>query len=147
MKLSTRGRYGARALLDIALHQGDEPIPLKDVALRQQISLRYLNHLITPLVAAGILRSARGTGGGVRLAKRPDEIKLSEVMQLLEGSIALVDCVDDPDMCTRSGICAARDLWEELKQAMSGILESMTLQDLVERQKAKEPCGEAMYQM
>jgi len=147
MKLSTRGRYGARALLDIALHQGDEPIPLKDVALRQQISLRYLNHLITPLVAAGILRSARGTGGGVRLAKRPDEIKLSEVMQLLEGSIALVDCVDDPDMCTRSGICAARDLWEELKQAMSGILESMTLQDLVERQKAKEPCEEVMYQM
>jgi Rrf2 family cysteine metabolism transcriptional repressor len=147
MKLSTRGRYGARALLDIALHQGDGPIPLKDVALRQQISLRYLDHLITPLVAAGVLRSARGTGGGVRLAKRPDEIKLSEVMQLLEGSIALVDCVDDPDMCTRSSICAARDLWEELKRAMSGILESMTLQDLVERQKAKEQREEVMYQI
>ena len=138
MKLSTRGRYGTRALLDIALNQGDELVLLKDIARRQQISLRYLDHLITPLVAAGIIRSTRGARGGVRLAKRPDEIKLSEVIQLLEGSIALVDCVNDPGMCERSSACVTRDLWDELKQAMDGVLESMTLQDLVERQKSKE---------
>jgi Rrf2 family cysteine metabolism transcriptional repressor len=145
MKLSTRGRYGIRALLDIALHRGEEPILLRDIAQRQQISLRYLDHLITPLVAAGMVRSTRGTGGGIRLARRPDEIKLSEVMQLLEGSIALVDCVNDPDICERASICATRDLWEELKRAMSGVLESVTLQDLVERQKAKEKYEQAIY--
>jgi Rrf2 family cysteine metabolism transcriptional repressor len=145
MKLSTRGRYGIRALLDIALHRGEEPILLRDIAQRQQISLRYLDHLITPLVAAGMVRSTRGTGGGIRLARRPDEIKLSEVMQLLEGSIALVDCVSDPDICERASICATRDLWEELKRAMSGVLESVTLQDLVERQKAKEKYEQAIY--
>jgi Rrf2 family cysteine metabolism transcriptional repressor len=146
MKLSTRGRYGIRALLDIALHQGEEPVVLRDIARRQQISLRYLDHLITPLVAAGIVRSTRGAGGGIRLARRPDEVKLSEVMQLLEGPIALVDCVKDSDVCSRASICAARDLWEELRQAMSGVLESITLQDLVERQRAKEQ-HEAMYQI
>ncbi|MFC1965988.1 RrF2 family transcriptional regulator [Chloroflexota bacterium] len=142
MKLSTKGRYGTRALLDIALHQEDGPVPLKNIAQRQQISLSYLEHLVTPLIDGGIIRSTRGTGGGVSLTKSPAEIKLSEVVGLLEGSLALVKCVTDPAACNRSEFCVTRDLWGELKTAIEGVLESTTLQDLVVRQKSKE---EPMY--
>jgi len=145
MKLSTRGRYGTRALLELALHQGEAPVLLKDIAQRQQISLQYLEHLITPLIAGGIVRSTRGARGGVSLAKPPEQIKLSEVIQLLEGSIAPVDCVNNPGICSRSELCVTRDIWGELKKAMNGVLESTTLQDLVERQKRKERPEDAMY--
>lgn len=145
MKLSTRGRYITRALLDLALHHGEEPILLKNIAQRQQIPLHYLQRLITPLIAAGIVRCSRGPRGGVWLLKSPEEIKLSEVIQLFEGSTAPVDCVDNPEICTRSELCAPRDVWSELKRAMDGILESTTLQDLVERQQRKEAPKEAMY--
>ena len=145
MKLSTRARYGTRALLDLALHQGEGQVLLKDVARRQQVSLQYLEHLITPLIAAGMVRSTRGPRGGVWLAKPPREIKLNEVIQLLEGSTALVDCVDNPEMCPRSDLCATRDIWDELKKAVNGVLESTTLQDLVERQGKIERRGKEMY--
>ena len=145
MKLSTRGRYTTRALLDLALHQGEGTVPLKDIAKRQQISLRYLEHLITPLKTGGILQSTRGPRGGISLAKPPEEIKLSEVIQLLEGSIAPSECVDNPGICSRSPFCVTRDIWSEMKRAMDGILESTTLQDLVERQKKKEQPEQAMY--
>ena len=145
MKLSTRGQYATRALLDLALHQGEEPVLLKDIAHRQQISLRYLEQIITPLVATGLLLSTRGPKGGVSLAKSPEEIKLSEVIQLLEGSIAPVECVNNPKYCSRSDSCVTRDVWDELKQAMNRVLESATLQNLVERQKRKELSEEAMY--
>jgi len=145
MKLSTKGRYGTRALLELALHQGKGPVPLKDIAHSQQISLHYLEHIVTPLVVAGIIRSTPGARGGVWLARSPEEIKLSEVMGLLEGSIALVECVNDPKYCSRSDFCVTRDIWGELKEAMDGVLESTTLQDLAERQKRKEQPEEVMY--
>jgi len=145
MKLSTRGRYATRALLDLAFHQEEEPVLLKDIAQRQQISLRYLEHLITPLLAAGIIRSTRGVRGGVWLAKPPQEIKLSEVIRLLEGSIAPVECVNNPGICGRSELCVTRDIWGELKKAMDDVLESTTLQNLVERQKRKRRPEEVMY--
>ena len=145
MKLSTRGRYGTRALLELALHYGEGPVPLKDIAQRQQISLQYLEHIITPLVAAGIVLSIRGPRGGVSLAKPPEAIRLSGVIQLLEGSIAPVACVNDPRYCSRSDFCVTRDIWGELKQAMDGVLESTTLQNLVERHKKKEQPEQAMY--
>ena len=137
MKLSTRGRYGTRALLDLALHNREKPVLLKNIAEREQISVRYLQHLITPLVAGGIVRTTRGAKGGVSLAKPPKEIKLSEAIQLLEGSIAPADCINSPGICSRSKLCVTRDIWGELKQAMDGILESTTLQDLVERHRRK----------
>ena len=142
MKLSTKGRYGTRALLDIALHQEEEPVHLRDIAQRQQISLSYLEHLIAPLIEGGIIRSARGIGGGVSLVKPPEQVKLSEVVGLLVGSLAPVKCVIDPAACNRSEFCVTRDIWNELKTAMDGVLESTTLQDLVERQKRK---GQPMY--
>ena len=145
MRLSTRGQYGTRALLDLALHQGEEPVLLRDIAKRQQISLSYLEHLITPLITGGIIRSTKGPRGGVSLAKTPEEIKLSEVIQLLEGSVAPVECVKNPGICNRSEFCVTRDVWGELKKAIDGVLESTTLQDLVERHKEKEQFKQAMY--
>lgn len=145
MKLSTRAQYGTRALLDLALHGKEGPVPLKNIAQRQQISLTYLEHLVTPLVATGIVRSKRGARGGISLARPPQEIKLIEVIQLLEGSTAPVECVNDPDFCPRSDLCITRDVWKELEQAINNVLEAITLQDLVERQKSKEQNKEAMY--
>jgi Rrf2 family cysteine metabolism transcriptional repressor len=145
MKLSTRGRYGTRVLLDLALHDGKEPIPLKDIAQRQQISLLYLEHIVAPLISVGMIRSTRGARGGVQLAKPPQEIKLSEALGVLEGSIAPVDCINNPEACSRSEFCATRDIWIELKKAMDGVLESKTLQDLVEMQKKKKVVDMLMY--
>ena len=138
MKLSSKGRYGTRALLDIALHREEEPVPLKDIAQRKQISLPYLEHLIAPLISGGIIRSVRGIGGGVSLAKPAGKVKLSEVIGFLEGSTALVNCVNDPSSCERSGSCVTRDVGGEVKQAMDNVLDSTTLQDLIGRQKGKE---------
>jgi len=145
LKLSTRARYGTRALLDLALHWGNEPVQLKDIANRQNISLHYLEHLITPLVGAGIIRSTRGVRGGVQLIRHPREIKLSEVIQLLEGSITPAECIENPESCPRYNLCVTRDVWSEMKKAMDGVLESTTLQDLVERQKKKEQREGVMY--
>jgi len=138
LKLSTRTRYGTRALLDLARHQGDKLVQLKDIARRQNISLHYLEHIIAPLVGAGIVRSTRGARGGLQLTRRPGEIKLSEVVRLLEGAITPVDCVIDPESCTRSGFCVTREVWGEMKKAIDNTLKAITLQDLVEREKVKE---------
>ena len=145
MKLSTRGRYGLRALLDLALHQGEGLVLLKDIARRQEISLPYLEHVMTPLIAAGLVKSTRGARGGVLLLKPPAEIKLGEVVQLLEGSIAPVDCVNNPDICHRSVFCVTRDIWGKMKEAMIQVLDSTTLQDLVERQRQKGQPETGMY--
>ncbi len=120
-------------------------MPLKDIAQRQEISLTYLEHLVTPLIAAGLVRSKRGARGGISLAKSPQEIKLREVVQLLEGSTAPVECINNPETCTRSELCAPRDVWDELNRAMNEVLESTTLEDLAERQKRKEQPKEGMY--
>ncbi|MFC1873982.1 RrF2 family transcriptional regulator [Chloroflexota bacterium] len=145
MKLSTKGRYGTRLLLDIALHEGEEPVALKDVARRQSIPLAYLKQLVALLVGRGVLRSTRGVGGGVALAKYPREIKLKEVIDLLEGSTPLVECISNPQACERSGFCVTRDVWNELETATNKILEATTIEDLVERQKKKQPANGDMY--
>ena len=145
MKLSTRGRYGTRALLELALHQGEGPVLLRDIAQKQGISLSYLEHLITPLIASGLVLSTRGPRGGVMLAKPADEIRLNEIIHLLDGPIALVECVNSQKVCPRSEICAPRDIWQELEKAMNDVLASTTLQGLAERQRAKEGLEEIMY--
>ncbi|MBC8276156.1 MAG: Rrf2 family transcriptional regulator [Chloroflexi bacterium] len=145
MKLSARARYGTKALLELALHWGEEPVLLKDVAQRQQIPLPYLEHLIGPLVQAGIVKSTRGARGGVSLLKPPEEVMLSEVIQLLEGSISPAECVDNPETCSRSNLCVTHDIWDEVKEAVSKVLESITLQDLVERRRQKGQLGVLEY--
>jgi Rrf2 family transcriptional regulator, cysteine metabolism repressor len=135
MKLSTRTRYGTRALLELALHYGEGPVFLKDIAGKQRLSLAYLEHLVAPLIAGGIIRSTKGPKGGVILARKPEEIRLSEVARLLEGSVAPVACVDCPEVCENSGTCVTREIWGKVKEAMDGVLESITLQTLVEKQR------------
>ena len=147
MKLSTRSRYGARALIDISINSNGRPVLLRDVARRQEISTMYLEHLITPLISAGIIRSTRGAKGGVWLAREPSEVRLTDVVRLLEGSLAPVECVDDPKFCHRYESCVTREVWAELKRAMTDVLDGITLDDLVARQKKKivqEPQA-AMY--
>jgi Rrf2 family protein len=104
-----------------------------------------LEHLITPLIAGGLVKSTRGARGGVLLVKPPAQVKLTEVVQLLEGSIAPVDCVNDPRVCRRSASCVTRDIWMQIKDAMIQVLDSTTLQDLVERQRQKGQIETGMY--
>jgi Rrf2 family cysteine metabolism transcriptional repressor len=137
MKLSTRSRYGTRALIDIAINSNGRPVLLRDVARRQEISTMYLEHLITPLISAGIVRSTRGAKGGVWIARDLKEVRLTEVIQLLEGSLAPVECVDDPKYCRRYEACVTREVWTELKRVMTGVLGGTTLEELVDRQKRK----------
>jgi Rrf2 family cysteine metabolism transcriptional repressor len=145
MKISTKGRYATRAMLDLALHYDKTPVFLKDISARQGISLRYLEQIISPLIAAKIVTSTRGPKGGVMLARPPQKIKLSEVIQVLEGPISPVECVENPGVCTRASSCVARDVWTDLAKAMYGVLESTTLQDLVERQEKKRAGRELLY--
>ena len=131
--------------MDLALHYGEGPILLKDIAKRQQISGRYLEHVIVSLKVAGLVKSMRGARGGFSLAKPPFQIRLSEIIQIMEGSIAMVECVDDPKVCSRADLCVTRDIWTEMKKAMNGVLESTTLQDLIERQREKRKPEAVMY--
>ena len=145
MRLSTKAQYGTRAMLDLAIRSGEGPVLVKDIARRQGFSARYLEQLLLSLKAAGLVRATRGARGGFSLARSPSEINLSEIVQIMEGSIAPVECVDDAGVCSRADLCIIREVWGEMKRAMNGVLESITLQDLVERQKSKEQSAEAMY--
>jgi Rrf2 family cysteine metabolism transcriptional repressor len=145
MKLSTRTRYGMRALVDLAMNASGNPVQLKEIATRQNISLSYLEHLIIPLISAGILKSTRGSKGGIRLAKPPESIKLKDILDVLEGPLAPVDCLKDETCCPRSGYCATRDVWDDLKKAMEKVLVSNTLLDLVNRQKTKTIKQDSMF--
>lgn len=145
MKLSTRGRYAVRAMVDIAMYHGETPVLLRDVAERQQLSLHYLENIFVRLRTAGLVKSTRGARGGFVLAKLPSEIPLSEIVNVLEGPIAPVECVNDPAVCERASFCAVRDLWVEMGAAASKVLESVTLQDLVEWEKKKEQPEALIY--
>jgi Rrf2 family transcriptional regulator, cysteine metabolism repressor len=137
MKLSTRGRYGVRLMFDLALHYGDGPIYLKDIAERQGVSAKYLWQLINPLKTKGLVNSTRGAHGGYVLGKEPGRISLKEILQVLEGSLCLVDCVDTPSLCERAPSCISRDIWEEASKGMQQMLGNTTLATMVLKQKEK----------
>jgi Rrf2 family protein len=145
MKVSTRARYGTRAMLDVALHCEEGPVHLKDIARRQQVSKKYLEHIASRLKVAGLLRSVRGTRASTSLARSPSDIRLSEIFQVLEGPIAPVECVDSPESCPRSSTCATRDIWAQMGQLLRGFLESMTLEDLCRQQAEKDRPARPMY--
>lgn len=145
MKLSTRTRYGMRALLDLSINGTGSPVQLKEIASRQQISLSYLEHLMIPLISAGIVKSTRGSKGGIELAKPPELIRLKEILDVLEGPLSPVDCLKDDNSCPRSRACATRDVWDDMRKAMENVLISNTLQDLANRQKVKEGTPDNMY--
>jgi Rrf2 family protein len=145
MRLSTKGRYGARLMLDLALHYGLGPVLLKDVAERQEISEKYLGHLIPPLKSAGLVNSSRGAHGGYILARSPKDITLAEVIQAVEGGMELVECVTAPSVCNRIEFCVTRDIWSLLGGKMREALGSITLQDMVDRQRQKFGSQPMMY--
>ena len=138
MKLSTRTRYAVRAIIELAQNDPTKPLQLKVIARRQDISVKYLEQLIAVLRSAGFVRSLRGSKGGYVLAKAPDKIKLSEVFHCLEGTVTTAECVENEDCCERSADCAARQVWIKVQQAIENVLESITLQDLVDRTKGEK---------
>lgn len=135
MRVSTKGRYGLRVLMDIALHESSGPVALRDISRRQEISQKYLWQVIHPLKAAGLLRATRGARGGYALERPPATITLLDVVNILEGSLAVVACVTAPETCDRSGACVAREAWDEVFQQLSRTLDGITLQSLIDRQK------------
>ncbi len=124
MKLSARGCYGTRALIERARRWKQGPTPLKGIAHSQKTSLPYLARLVSPPIAAGLVRSTRGVHGGIWLARPPHEVKLAEVIRLFEGPVSPRECVAGPDGCPQSDVCAARDVWAELGKAIHGLLAS-----------------------
>jgi Rrf2 family protein len=137
MKLSTKGRYGVRLMIDLASHYGEVPVLLREISGREEISEKYLWHLINPLKTAGLVTATRGAHGGYILAKPPSRITLKEILQVLEGPMCLVDCVEKPSTCSRVPVCSARDMWSEIADGIDLILTTTTLADMAERQKTK----------
>ena len=135
MKLSTRTRYGIRAVLELAENHDKRPIQLKIIARHQGISVKYLEQLMAILKSSGIVGSVRGSKGGYVLAKPPDQIKLSDCFNCLEGPVITVECVENNDYCPRACDCVARSVWAEVQKAVFAVLESMTLQSLLDRSK------------
>jgi Rrf2 family protein len=135
MKLSTRTRYGIRAVLELAENHGNRPLQLKIIAQRQDISVKYLEQLMAILKSAGLVRSIRGSKGGYILAKAPGQIRLNEVFNCLEGPLTTVECLEDEDYCARTADCVTKQLWAQVQYAIINILQSITLQDLVNRTK------------
>lgn len=147
MKLSTKIRYGTRAILELASRFGEGPIELKEIARSQEISIKYLEQVIIPLRTAGMVKSARGSKGGYSLAKPPSEICLFDVVETLEGPLYLVDCIKDPKHCRRSSSCVTRDIWSEVSEALHRVLKSITLEEMVRRKIEKENGDSPAYQI
>jgi len=138
IRISTKGRYGTRFMLELAVHYGNGPLLLKDIARRQEISEGYLQHIVDALKGAGLVLSSRVGHGGYTLAKPPDRISLHDILGILEGSINLVECIDNTDVCDRSTSCIVRDVWKDVSETLSHSLERITLQQMVGMKKERD---------
>lgn len=139
MKISTKGRYALRLMLDVALHSHGAAVPLRDVAQRQEISDKYLEQIVTQLSRAGLVRSVRGAGGGYLLTRTPECYTVGEILRVLEGSLAPVSCADGVGCCERADRCVTVEVWREIQAAVDGVVDHLTLADLVRRYHQK--CG------
>ena len=135
MKISTKGRYALRLMLDLAQNQKDGFVALKDIAERQDISKKYLEQIVPILNRAGLLKTTRGYQGGYMLAKSPDKYRIGDILRLTEGSLAPVACADGKDECPRSEGCMTLPLWQGLYKVISSYLDGITLQDLLDRER------------
>lgn len=133
MKISTKGRYAIRLLIDLAEHSNGEYIALKDIAERQGISKKYLEQIVPLLTKSDILRTNRGYQGGYMLARAPESVKIGDVLRLTEGSLAPVSCAADSSVCQRGEECVTLPLWQGLYRVISDYLDSVTLSDLINR--------------
>ena len=132
MKLSTRSRYGARILVDLARHNGQGPVQIGEISKRQDISVKYLEQLIRPLKQASMVTSVRGPKGGHMLAKNPEDISLGQIVRLFEGQSELVECISNPDQCHMSDDCQVRLAWKEATRVLYEKLDSTTISDLMQ---------------
>ncbi len=137
MKISTKGRYALRLMLDLALNDSERPIRIKEIALRQDISDKYLEQIISVLNKARFVRSIRGPQGGYLLTRRPEEYTVGDILRLTEGSMAPVECVEEEGFCDRIDQCATSVVWIRLNQAIKDVIDNITLQDLVDIQLEK----------
>lgn len=132
MKISTKGHYGVQAMFDLAQHYGEGPISLKSVAERQGLSEHYLEQLIAGLRKAGLVKSVRGAQGGYILSRDPAEIKVGDIVRVLEGPIAPVECVseEDSEQCMKAEFCITKNVWEKVKDSIEEVLDSISLADM-----------------
>lgn len=136
MKISTKGRYAVRMLLDLTEHQQDGYVALKEIAKRQEISKKYLEQIVPILNKSGLLQTNRGSQGGYRLSKKPEQYTVGEILRLTEGSLAPVACLDQPEnLCPRRASCATLFVWQGLYRTIEEYLDGITLQDIIDRQK------------
>lgn len=133
MRLSTRSRYGVRLMLALGASEKKSPIFLKDIANFEEISEKYLSQIVIPLKAQGLVTPFRGAHGGYILGRPASEIKLREIVELLEGDLCLVDCVTNADVCNRSSVCVTRDVWTQMSSLLLEFLDTFTLDDLVQK--------------
>lgn len=138
MRLSTKTRYAARAMLDLALNFEEGLVTVRELAARQAISAKYLEQLLASLRTAGLVRTVRGPRGGHALSKRPAEINLREIYEVFEGTEGLVECTTSPEVCNRREGCATTEIWADMYFACMEILESTTLEDLAHRSRNKQ---------
>ncbi|MDD3346246.1 Rrf2 family transcriptional regulator [Oscillibacter sp.] len=139
MKVSTRGRYALRLMMDLASHDGDGYVSLKDVALRQEISMKYLEQITGLLSKAGLLHSGRGAQGGYRLAKDPAAYTVGSILRLTEGNLAPVACLEGPEnLCQHCGECPTLDFWTGLYATVNAYIDRYTLADLLAEQARKQ---------
>ena len=146
MKISTKGRYGLRILLDLALNSGEKLRLIRDIAHSQQISEKYISRLIIDLRRAGMVKSVRGSKGGYELALDPKAITLLDVVEVMEGPLSIVDCVREPARCARNRICATREIWQGLNSEIRESMRKVTLHDIMELyRKQDNPTGNWDY--
>jgi len=137
MKLSTKGRYGTRAMIDIALYKESGSTLLKDIASRQGISLKYLDHILSNLRKAGLIKNVRGKGGGYSLTRPAAQITLCDIIEAVEGTLAPVECADNPDYCKKTSTCSAHDVWVKVRESIEDVLRNTSLQSLTESHEKK----------
>ena len=139
MRISTKGRYSLRMLLDLAEHTNDGYIALKDIAQRQGISKKYLEQIVSILNKSDVLKANRGFQGGYKLAKSPDHYTVGMILRITEGSLAPIPCLDDdPVQCIRSNECTTLPIWQGLNKVINEYLDNITLQDVLDQQKERD---------
>ena len=136
MKISTKGRYGLRMMIDIAMNQNEGPVSVRDIARRQSLSDKYLEQIITQANKAGLLKSIRGAGGGYQLSRPAKDISVGEILRVMEGSLSPVECVrgrgEEPAPCQNAGECATYELWRDIKTAVDQVIDNRSLQDMID---------------
>ncbi|MCL4500076.1 MAG: Rrf2 family transcriptional regulator [Chloroflexi bacterium] len=145
MKLSTRSRYGLRAMLVLAMHESDEPMMTKEIAEKQNLPATYLEQLMLTLRKAGLVLATRGAKGGYVLARDPRTISLAQVVEALEGPLDIADCADVPNCCQDPSACALKEVFTEANKALYDVFDHMSLAELAENQRAKQVSRTEMY--